>query len=112
MQTTDSVNQDQFVRDVVDKLPEENYVVLKHIIEFLAIVTDSSCLNKVHFHFKSFLALNLFHLNLQMTPSNLAVVFGPNLIWSLDGAMTLAHIGPINRITEYMILRHNYIFTD
>ncbi|XP_063986175.1 rho GTPase-activating protein 1 isoform X2 [Diachasmimorpha longicaudata] len=45
---------------VLEKLPEDNYQLLKYIVQFLSRVMDRSDLNK-------------------MTSSNLAVVFGPNL---------------------------------
>lgn len=84
-------DRDDFVKRVVNKLPEQNYAVLKHLVEFLSLVMDSSCLNK-------------------MTSSNLAVVFGPNLIWSRDRSLSLAHIAPINQFTEHMLTSQHFIF--
>ena len=52
---------------------------------------DRSCLNK-------------------MTSSNLAVVFGPNLIWSADQSISLSSIGPINAFTDYLLSRQDAIF--
>ncbi|XP_074115538.1 rho GTPase activating protein at 68F isoform X3 [Cotesia typhae] len=46
---------------VLEKLPEDNYQLLKYIVQFLSRVMDRCDLNK-------------------MTSSNLAVVFGPNLV--------------------------------
>lgn len=81
----------EFVKTVINKLPEQNYAVLKHLIEFLSMVMECSCLNK-------------------MTASNLAVVFGPNLIRSRDTSLSLAHIGPINLFTEYMLTHQHELF--
>ena len=50
---------------VIKKLPDQNYVVLKYLMEFLCLVNDRSDMNK-------------------MTSSNLSLVFGPNLAWSND----------------------------
>jgi hypothetical protein len=40
-------DRDDYVKQVVGKLPEQNYAVLRHLVEFLSLVMDSSCLNKV-----------------------------------------------------------------
>ncbi|CAB4062213.1 inx [Lepeophtheirus salmonis] len=48
-----------------NSLPDINYRILKSLLDFLSLVMDRSCLNK-------------------MTSSNLAIVFGPNLVWSRD----------------------------
>jgi Rho GTPase-activating protein 1 len=45
-----------------------------------------------------------------MTSSNLAVVFGPNLIWSRDRSLSLAHISPINQFTEHLLSGQHVIF--
>ncbi|XP_037070417.1 rho GTPase-activating protein 1-like [Pollicipes pollicipes] len=76
---------------VLEKLPEDNYVVLKYIIHFLGKVMDRSDLNK-------------------MTSANLAVVFGPNLIWHHNRQMSLAAIGPINTFTDYLLQNHHQLF--
>ncbi|KAG5879161.1 hypothetical protein JTB14_029963 [Gonioctena quinquepunctata] len=76
---------------VMEKLPEDNYKVLKYIISFLSRVMERSDLNK-------------------MNAQNLAVVFGPNLVWSEVVSMSLAAIGPINMFTQFLLLHHNEIF--
>jgi len=76
---------------VLEKLPEDNYLVLKYIMHFLGKVMDRSDLNK-------------------MTSSNLAVVFGPNLIWHQNRQMSLAAIGPINTFTDYLLQNHHQLF--
>ncbi|CAB3248473.1 unnamed protein product [Arctia plantaginis] len=64
---------------ILERLPLDNYKLLKYIIQFLWKVQDRSCLNK-------------------MTSSNLAVVFGPNLAWPPNGQMSLQAIVPIKRV--------------
>lgn len=74
-----------------EKLPEDNYQILKFIVLFLAKVMDRCDLNK-------------------MTSSNLAVVFGPNLIWSDVTQLSLSAIGPINMFVDYVLTHHDQIF--
>lgn len=90
-----SRNKDEQLRAVsilvMEKLPEDNYAVLKYLISFLSRVMERCDLNK-------------------MNAQNLAVVFGPNLVWSEMVSMSLAAIGPINMFTQYLLLHHNEIF--
>ncbi|KAJ8948856.1 hypothetical protein NQ318_013509 [Aromia moschata] len=90
-----SWNKDEQLRQVsilvMEKLPEDNYKVLKYIVSFLSRVMERSDLNK-------------------MNAQNLAVVFGPNLVWSELVSMSLAAIGPINMFTQYLLIHHNDIF--
>lgn len=76
---------------VNERLPEDNYNILKYIIVFLSKVMEREDLNK-------------------MTASNLAVVFGPNLIWPENKTISLADIGPINSFTQYLLQNHSKIF--
>lgn len=76
---------------VMEKLPEDNYKILKYIVGFLSRVMERSDLNK-------------------MNAQNLAVVFGPNLIWSELVSMSLAAIGPINMFTHFLLQHHNDVF--
>lgn len=46
----------------------------------------------------------------KMNAQNLAVVFGPNLVWSEIVSMSLAAIGPINMFTQFLLIHHNDIF--
>ena len=46
----------------------------------------------------------------KMTSSNLAVVFGPNLIWHQNRQMSLSAIGPINTFTDYLLQNHHQLF--
>eukprot|EP00092_Neocalanus_flemingeri_P081148 GFUD01101298.1.p1 GENE.GFUD01101298.1~~GFUD01101298.1.p1 ORF type:complete len:513 (+),score=127.65 GFUD01101298.1:114-1652(+) len=76
---------------VIKKLPDQNYVVLKFLVEFISLVIDRCDMNK-------------------MTAANLAVVFGPNLAWSNDKRMSLTSIGPINTFIEYLFSNMNQVF--
>ena len=46
----------------------------------------------------------------KMTNSNLAVVFGPNLLWGRDNAMSLSAIGPINNFTRTLLDQQHLVF--
>ncbi|KAL0188257.1 hypothetical protein M9458_015356, partial [Cirrhinus mrigala] len=46
----------------------------------------------------------------KMTNANLAVVFGPNLLWGQDASMTLSAIGPINNFTRILLDLHQEVF--
>jgi len=81
------------IRDLlIEKLPTQNYNVLKYLIEFLNLVANYSDTNL-------------------MTTSNLSIVFGPNLAWSEDDQMnTLANYSLINTFTEILISRYTELF--
>uniref|UniRef100_A0A3P8SI92 Rho GTPase activating protein 1 n=1 Tax=Amphiprion percula TaxID=161767 RepID=A0A3P8SI92_AMPPE len=87
---TDS--QVMIMKTLVESLPEENYTSLRYLITFLAQVSANSEVNK-------------------MTNSNLAVVFGPNLLWGRDNAMSLSAIGPINNFTRTLLDQQHLVFT-
>ncbi|XP_015685937.1 rho GTPase-activating protein 1-like, partial [Protobothrops mucrosquamatus] len=72
------------VRKTLQTLPEENYQVLCLLMNFLGQVSANSDINK-------------------MTNANLAVVFGPNLLWAKDAAITLKAINPINTFTKFLL---------
>lgn len=46
----------------------------------------------------------------KMNAQNLAVVFGPNLVWSELVSMSLGAIGPINMFVQFLLQHHNEIF--
>lgn len=46
----------------------------------------------------------------KMTSSNLAVVFGPNLVRSPNSQLSLAAIGPINAFTDFVLVNYDQIF--
>ncbi|XP_064511103.1 SH3 domain-binding protein 1 [Pseudopipra pipra] len=53
----------QSLRDTCSRLPQESYNNLRYLIKFLAKLAEHQEVNK-------------------MTPSNIAIVLGPNLLWS------------------------------
>jgi len=77
---------------VIKKLPDQNHVIVKYIVQFLSLVVDRADMNK-------------------MTAANLAVVFGPNLVWSKDKMLSLSSIGPINTFTEFLFSNMHKIFS-
>lgn len=77
---------------ILHRLPEDNYEVLRYLFEFLAKVIDRSDLNK-------------------MTASNLAIVFGPNLLWARNKQASLFSITKINHFTEFLLKYHDLIFS-
>ncbi|KMQ91457.1 rho gtpase-activating protein 1 [Lasius niger] len=77
---------------ILEKLPEDNYQVLKYIVQFLSRVMDRCDLNK-------------------MTSSNLAVVFGPNLVRAPPACgMSLTAIGFINQFVDFLFTYQDKIF--
>jgi Rho GTPase-activating protein 1 len=74
-----------------EKLPVENYELFKYIVEFLVQIMERKDFNK-------------------MTSSNLAIVFGPNLIWPKDEQMSLDEIGPINSFFDFVLQNHDDIY--
>ncbi|XP_072473727.1 rho GTPase-activating protein 1 isoform X2 [Notamacropus eugenii] len=82
-----NIEEDQRVAatlQVLQTLPEENYQVLRFLTAFLVQISSHSDQNK-------------------MTNTNLAVVFGPNLLWAKDAAITLKAINPINTFTKFLL---------
>ena len=47
----------------------------------------------------------------KMSPMNLAIVFGPNLIWGSNEIATLASLGEINLFTYLLIVHFSEFFT-
>lgn len=90
-----SWSKDEMLRQVqilvMEKLPEDNYIVLKYVTGFLSRVMERQDLNK-------------------MSAQNLAVVFGPNLVWSENVTMSLAAIGPINMFAQFLLQQQSKIF--
>ncbi|XP_073070109.1 rho GTPase-activating protein 8 isoform X1 [Manis javanica] len=71
-------------RQILQSLPEHNYAVLSYLVDFLHEVSQESIFNK-------------------MNSSNLACVFGLNLIWPSQGASSLSALVPVNLFTELLI---------
>ncbi|NXT88385.1 RHG01 protein, partial [Anhinga rufa] len=90
-QSVEEVNRVDVVRKTLQTLPEENYQVLHLLTAFLVQVSAHSDRNK-------------------MTNTNLAVVFGPNLLWAKDVAITLKAINPINTFTKFLLDHQKELF--
>lgn len=78
-------------RQILQSLPEHNYAVLSYLMGFLHAVSRESLSNK-------------------MSSSNLARVFGLNLIWPSQGAASLSALVPLNLFTELLIEHYGKIF--
>ncbi|XP_059537389.1 rho GTPase-activating protein 8 isoform X3 [Myotis daubentonii] len=79
-------------RQILGGLPDHNYAVLSYLMGFLHEVSRESIFNK-------------------MTSSNLACVFGLNLIWPSQGASSLGALVPLNLFTELLIEYYGKIFS-
>uniref|UniRef100_A0A670XUW1 Rho GTPase activating protein 8 n=1 Tax=Pseudonaja textilis TaxID=8673 RepID=A0A670XUW1_PSETE len=80
-------------KEIVHRLPEHNYVVLKFLMCFLHMVSQETIFNK-------------------MTSSNLACVFGLNLIWPPNSAPSFSTLVPINLFVDLMIDFYPVIFSS
>lgn len=81
----------QMWRILHHELAEENYILLKFLMQFLNEVQEHSDVNK-------------------MTAKNLAIVFGPNLVWSKSQAASLDAMAQINSFTLLMLENVSYLF--
>ncbi|XP_032814156.2 rho GTPase-activating protein 8-like isoform X2 [Petromyzon marinus] len=75
------------VVEMVKKLPEENRAVLHHLLDFLKLVEQHSGVNK-------------------MSGENLAIVFGPNLVWERERSLNLATMAPVNSFALVLLQSH------
>ncbi|KAL7992319.1 hypothetical protein Chor_016575 [Crotalus horridus] len=91
--STEEEKRIDIVRKTLQTLPEENYQVLCLLMNFLGQVSANSDINK-------------------MTNANLAVVFGPNLLWAKDAAITLKAINPINTFTKFLLDNQVQLFQN
>ncbi|XP_029018793.2 rho GTPase-activating protein 8-like isoform X1 [Betta splendens] len=78
-------------KQIVESLPEHNFIVTKYLLCFLHMVSQESIVNK-------------------MSPSNLACVFGVNLVWPRHGSISLSALTPINIFTEILIEHFDAVF--
>merc|ERR1712170_281536 len=80
------------IKSILEQLPPQNYVVLQHLVEFLSLVSDRSCLNK-------------------MNEKNLALVFGPNLARPREIAnSSIYSVSAINLFTECLLVHQQELF--
>lgn len=79
-------------RQILQSLPEHNRAVLSYLMGFLHEVSRECIFNR-------------------MNSSNLACVFGLNLIWPSQGASSLSALVPLNLFTELLIEYHEKVFS-
>ncbi|KAL5010273.1 hypothetical protein ScPMuIL_012578 [Solemya velum] len=77
-------------RMLVEELPEDNYQILKYIIQFLTEVAAHSDKNL-------------------MTAVNLGIVFGPNLLWP-KGQASLSSMSYLHTLTDILISNYSDLF--
>ncbi|XP_041833867.1 rho GTPase-activating protein 8-like [Melanotaenia boesemani] len=80
-------------KQIVEGLPEHNFIVVKYLMCFLHMVSQESIINR-------------------MSSSNLACVFGVNLVWPRHGSISLTALTPINIFTEILIEHFITVFSS
>ncbi|XP_077956975.1 rho GTPase-activating protein 8 [Gasterosteus aculeatus] len=78
-------------QQMMESLPEHNFIVAKYLLGFLHMVSQQSIVNK-------------------MSSSNLACVFGVNLLWPGHAPLSLAALTPINMCTEILVEHFPSVF--
>lgn len=78
-------------KQMVESLPEHNFLVAKYLLCFLHMVSQESLSNR-------------------MSASNLACVFGVNLLWPPLGSVSLSALTPVNICTEILIEHFPTVF--
>ncbi|KAJ4922835.1 hypothetical protein JOQ06_006499 [Pogonophryne albipinna] len=78
-------------RQLMEDLPEHNFIVAKYLLSFLHTVSQQSVENR-------------------MSPSNLSCVFGVNLLRPPHGSLSLSSLTPINMFTEILIQHFPSVF--
>ncbi|KAK7134610.1 hypothetical protein R3I93_017896 [Phoxinus phoxinus] len=74
------------LRTVLQKLPTENYNNLRYLVQFLSHLSEQRGVNK-------------------MTPSNIAIVLGPNLLWPLcEGETSLLDMASASSVQVVTII--------
>ncbi|KAM7023385.1 SH3 domain-binding protein 1 [Passerculus sandwichensis] len=86
----------QSLRDTCGRLPQDSYNNLRYLIKFLAKLAEHQEVNK-------------------MTPSNIAIVLGPNLLWSQQSTgdpmqLDLASVSSIQVVVEALIQNVDTLF--
>ncbi|XP_026725108.1 rho GTPase-activating protein 92B-like isoform X2 [Trichoplusia ni] len=80
--------------EAIHLLPEANFQNLRYLIKFLSALTQNQSTNK-------------------MTPSNLAIVIAPNLLWAADESTFDMNITTaVNCIVELLIKHADWFFKD
>ncbi|XP_063446299.1 rho GTPase-activating protein 44-like isoform X5 [Mytilus trossulus] len=79
---------------VVHDLPEPNYNNFRYLVKFLAQLSEKSDINK-------------------MTPSNIAIVIGPNLLWlEGDAGASMASSGSVSNLLEMIVSNADWFFPE
>ncbi|NWZ62565.1 3BP1 protein, partial [Acrocephalus arundinaceus] len=86
----------QSLQDTCSRLPQDSYNNLRYLIKFLAKLAEHQEVNK-------------------MTPSNIAIVLGPNLLWSQQSTgdpmqLDLASVSSIQTVVEALIQNVDTLF--
>lgn len=79
------------IRELLNKLPPENYLLLKRIIQFLTEVEKLSQENL-------------------MDANNLSIVFGPNLTWPTNQQVPMSQLNNLNSFCYVLIKNYDIIF--
>ncbi|XP_054914062.1 SH3 domain-binding protein 1 [Poeciliopsis prolifica] len=80
-----SVKLEKF-RNLLQKLPPENYNNLRYLVQFLSLLSEQQAVNK-------------------MTPSNIAIVLGPNLLWPrAEGEAALFDMAAASSVQVVMVI--------
>lgn len=82
----DSADKAEATRNVMQQLPPQNLAILKALFTFLREVAAKADVNR-------------------MTASNLAIVLGPNLLWSRDATANIEGEGLCSLVTRAFLLR-------
>uniref|UniRef100_A0A8D0CQ28 SH3 domain binding protein 1 n=1 Tax=Sander lucioperca TaxID=283035 RepID=A0A8D0CQ28_SANLU len=73
-------------RVLLRKLPPENYNNLRYLVQFLSLLSEQQAVNK-------------------MTPSNIAIVLGPNLLWPrAEGEAALFDMAAASSVQVVMVI--------
>ncbi|XP_074481007.1 rho GTPase-activating protein 8-like [Sebastes fasciatus] len=78
-------------KQMMESLPEHHFIIAKYLLSFLHMVSRESLVNK-------------------MSSSNLACVFGVNLVWPRHGSISLTALTPINIFTDILIEHCHTVF--
>ena len=93
-----------------ERLPPINFDILKYLVRFLAKVYI-----RVHVCRASLLSFPQVSAHEEvnkMSPSNISIVIGPNLIWGTNPVASLAALGDINSFTFLLINHSSEIFPE
>ncbi|KAM9837372.1 SH3 domain-binding protein 1 isoform 2-T2 [Aulostomus maculatus] len=76
----------EMFRILLKKLPPENYNNLRYLVQFLSLLSEQQAVNK-------------------MTPSNIAIVLGPNLLWpQAEGESTSFDMASASSVQVVMVI--------